>query len=191
MDLHLTILILTIIQYDFENVIIRIRKDTNHIIEYLYAINHIWLFSKLNLSINVNFLGLSVTNLFDIQYVPESVFAFLVYFKNILKYVFYRTTHIDTSFKVSHFGKKAIFEPSQIINLVIYIINNNLLSCVCLYKDLTAHALFRSYVILILIHMSSGSRIHNQKKSIDPDSGQAVFDTADQLKKMENDLQVW
>ena len=60
---------------------------------------------------------------------------------------------------------------------------------VCLYKDLTAHALFRSYVILILVHMSSGSKIHNQKKSIEPDSGQAVFDTADQLKKMENDLQ--
>ena len=86
MELHLTILILMLIQYDFENVIIRIRKDTNHIIEYLYAINHIWLFSKLNLSINVNFLGLAITNLFDIQYVPESVFFILSikqYFMNI------------------------------------------------------------------------------------------------------------
>ena len=41
MELHLTILFLMIIQYDFENVIIRIREDTNNIIEYLYAINHI------------------------------------------------------------------------------------------------------------------------------------------------------
>ena len=58
-----------------------------------------------------------------------------------------------------------------------------------LFKDSTAHSLFRSYVILILVHMSSGSPIHNQKKSTVPNSGQAVFDTADQLKKMENDLQ--
>ena len=41
MELYLTILFLMIIQYDFENVIIRIREDTNNIIEYLYAINHI------------------------------------------------------------------------------------------------------------------------------------------------------
>ena len=59
----------------------------------------------------------------------------------------------------------------------------------CLNKDLTAHALFRSYVILILVHMSSGTQIQNQKKSTDPESGQAVLDTSDQLKKMENDLQ--
>ena len=59
----------------------------------------------------------------------------------------------------------------------------------CLDKDLTAHALFRSYVILILVHMSSGSKIQNQKKSTEPESGQAVLDTSDQLKKMENDLQ--
>ena len=59
----------------------------------------------------------------------------------------------------------------------------------CLDKDLTAHALFRSYVILILVHMSSGTKIQNQKKSIEPESGQAVLDTSDQLKKMENDLQ--
>ena len=59
----------------------------------------------------------------------------------------------------------------------------------CLDKDLTAHALFRSYVILILVHMSSGSKIQNQKKSTEPETGQAVLDTSDQLKKMENDLQ--
>ena len=48
------------------------KKDTNHIIEYLYAINHIWLFQKLNDLIYVNFLGLFFTYLFDIQYVLES-----------------------------------------------------------------------------------------------------------------------
>ena len=48
------------------------KKDTNHIIEYLYAINHIWLFQKLNHAIYVNFLGLFFTYLFDMQYVPES-----------------------------------------------------------------------------------------------------------------------
>ena len=47
------------------------KKDTNHIIDYLYAINQIWLFQKLNHSINVNFLGLFFTYLFDIKYVPE------------------------------------------------------------------------------------------------------------------------
>ena len=77
MELHLSVLFLMIIQYDFENVIMRIRGDTNHLIEYLYAINHIWLFQKLNLSINVNFLGLSFTNLFDIQYVPNPFDVFL------------------------------------------------------------------------------------------------------------------
>ena len=187
MELHLTILILMIIQYDFENVIIRIRKDTNHIIEYLYAINHIWLFSKLNLSINVNFLGLAITNLFDIQYVPESVFFYSEYKTVFYEYMSFTERAISKSNSYAdtcHCLLRWLFEPSHYPSR-----NNNLLSCVCLYKDLTAHALFRSYVILILIHMSSGSRIHNQKKSIDPDSGQAVFDTADQLKKMENDLQ--
>ena len=37
--------------------------------------------------------------------------------------------------------------------------------------------------------MSSGSKIHNEKKSIESESGQAVSDATDELKKMENDLQ--